>query len=349
MKKYLSLSLFAVVCALFLSTLYHAGSFSILQPHTSLTDIKIYNQAAGTEDLEIINTKGILLISSSDRWKTDTSQDGIYALDLKDNNATPQLLKSNFEGDFHPHGISYLRKNGKDYLFAVNHNSKGDYIELFQIKGHTLEHIKSFEDEKMCCPNDVVAIDLDKFYVTNDHESPNGFGRTMEDYLRIAKSYVLYYDGNSYAKVFNNLNYANGINISNDGKTLYVTETTGRRITVLDRDTTTGYLKIRFTKKLHSGVDNITIDIDDNLWIGSHPKLLAFTQHAKDKKNHSPSQVLKLTHRGEKEFKNEDFYVTEIYLNNGEELSGSSTALYYEGKVYVGVVFESKLLRGGYP
>lgn len=112
---------------------------------------------------------------------------------------------------------------------------------------------------------------------------------------------------------------------------------------MLDRDIESGQLSLRFAKNLKTGLDNITIDADGNLWIGSHPKLLDFIAHAENSGDISPSQVLKLTHDGES-----DFSITEVYLDAGKELSGSSTALYYNGTVYVGVVFESKLLTGSY-
>lgn len=48
-----------------------------------------------------------------------------------------------------------------------------------------------------------------------------------------------------------------------------------------------------------------------------------------------------LTHKGE-----DDFKVSEVYLNKGEEISASSVALRYKDQIFVGVVFENKLLRG---
>jgi len=88
----------------------------------------------------------------------------------------------------------------------------------------------------------------------------------------------------------------------------------------------------------------VTIDADGNLWIGAHPKLLDFVSHAKDQDKHSASQILKLT-----PIADSDFQVTEVYLNDGSDISGSSTALYYAGVIYMGVVFENKLLSGVYP
>jgi len=344
MKKKIAGVIF-IVCILFvLNALHNAGSFKTIISHSEIKDISIYTNVAGTEDLDIDEDKGLLFISSSDRWnvgKSASKQDGIYLLDLNNSDAQPVRLSMTYKGGFHPHGISYLKKEDGDYLFAVNHNNQGDFIEVFQFENNQLTHLKTYESEMLCCPNDVVAVDLDKFYVTNDHGAAKGFSRTLEEYLMLANSYVLYFDGKNYKKVLEGVRYANGVNVSEDGKTLYVTEASGGKIFVMDRNIETGDLNFKFSKELKTGADNIAIDSDGNLWIGSHPQLLKFVGHATNTGKISPSQVLKLTHKGD-----DDFDVSEVYLDTGEELSGSSVALHYKDQVFVGVVFENKLLRG---
>ena len=350
MKKIITLIVFIALSVLVLNTLHHAGSFKTLEPHSELTGIYVHTNMAGPEDIEVDADRGLIFISSSDRWnghKKEPSQDGIYLLDLNidtDGHTLPVRLPTSYAGDLHPHGMSILKVDKRTYLYVINHNLAGDFVELFEFTNNMLVHLKSFENEEMCCPNDLVAVDLNKFYVSNDHGAREGLSRTLEDYLRLPNSYILYFDGETYSRAYENLNYANGINVSADGKTLYVAETTGRRLSVLDRDITSGQLQLRFTKDLESGLDNITIDAEGNLWIGSHPKLLDFVAHAENNGKLSPSQVLKLTPSGEN-----DFEVTEVYLNEGEQISGSSTALYHDGKVYIGVVFENKLLVGAIP
>ncbi len=348
MKKIIALLVVTLISYFLITPLYNSGVFKTITAQSKLSDITIINSMAGTEDLDIDTGDDLLFISSADRWKTieDSARplpkDGIYLVELN-SNTQPQLLATDYELGFHPHGISYLKQDGKKYLFVVNHNQQGDSVELFEYIERKLMHMQTFKTETLCCPNDLVAVSLNQFYVTNDHGVKTGMMRMAEDYLGIARSSVIYFDGTDYQTVIENLNYANGVNISNDGRTLFVTETTGGNISVYDRDIKTGDLQFRFVKSLQSGLDNITIDANDNLWIGSHPKVLAFVNHAKNTGKLSPSQVLKLTLTGDN-----DFNVEEIYLDMGEQLSGSSTALYYKGVVYVGVVFESKLLVGRY-
>lgn len=344
MKKKIAGSIFLVLVFFVLKTLYSAGSFKTIISHSSLKDVSIYTNVAGTEDLDIDEERGLLFISSSDRWnvgKPTSDQDGIYLLDLNVEDALPVRLLTTYKRDFHPHGISYLKKEDGDYLFVVNHNNLGDFIEVFQFENNQLTHMKTYESENLCCPNDVVAVDIDKFYVTNDHGAADGLSRTLEEYLMLANSYLLYFDGKDYKKVLEGIRYANGVSISKDGKLLYVTEGSGGKIFVMNRNIDTGELILRFSKELKTGADNISIDAEGHLWIGSHPQLLKFVDHATNTGKTSPSQVLKLSHKGES-----DFEVSEVYLNNGEEISASSVALHYKDQVFVGVVFENKLLRG---
>jgi arylesterase/paraoxonase len=349
MKKIIIVAVITLIVFV-LYTLQSAGSFKTIISHSELKDLTMYTNMAGTEDLDIDPSLGLLFISSSDRWNTNgdaNQKDGIYVLNTQVDNAQPVKLKTTLKQAFHPHGIHFLKKGEKKYLFAVNHNSLGDFVEVFEFDNNSnksqLIHLKSYKNETMCCPNDVVAVDVDKFYVTNDHGAAEGIGRTLEEYLQLANSYLLYFDGAQFKKVLEGVRYANGVNISNDGQTLYVTEASGGKIFVMNRNIETGELTHRFSKELNTGADNINIDSNGSLWVGAHPKLLAFVGHATNTGKLSPSQILKLTHKGVS-----DFNVEEVYLDTGEQISGSSAALHYKNQVYVGVVFESKLLKGTY-
>ncbi len=326
-------------------TLNDAGVFKNITGHVQGEVVGIYSNVPGPEDIDIDREAGILFISSTDRWNLHSREvqtmDGIYVINLHSTvPGEPQLLLSTLLSAFHPHGISFFKKEGTSYLLVVNHNETGDFIEKFEYKNDTLFHLKSFSSDLMCCPNDVVAVDTSRFYVTNDHGSPSGFSRKLEDYLRIPKSSVLYYDGNSFRKVMGGLNYANGINVSNDGRKLFVTETTSGLLNSYEINQKTGELNKTRLLNLHTGVDNISVGPEGNLLIGAHPRLFAFVGHAADKSKMSPSQVILLIPDGP-----DDFIVNDIYLDNGEQLSGSSVAVQFGNEVFIGVVFESKLLK----
>ena len=345
MKKYIALSVLLIVIFFISSTLYDAGVFKSIKNHSQLEDVRTYRNIYGPEDLDVDMEKGLLFISSTDRWKLNAgieNEDGIYLLDLK-KDSVPYRLATTLNKEFHPHGISYLHSNNEDYLFVVNHNRNGSTIELFQFLNDTLFHIRSFEDELLVSPNDLIAIDIGSFYVTIDHGSDKGIMHTLEDYLRLPLSYLVYFDGKEYTKVYDGLNYANGVNISPDGNILYLTETTTGKLSVLERNKNTGALNLLFSKNLKTGLDNITIDASGDLWLAAHPKLFDFVAHAKDSTHYSPSQMLKLHPIG-----NTDLIVSEIYMDDGSEFSGSSTALYYNDQIFIGQVFDDKIIRGSY-
>ena len=346
-KYYLKLGLKisgVILLIIILKTLYVGGVFKQITNYNAGRTEHIYTNMWGTEDMAFDSKHKLLFISSSNRWATllkgENPLDGIYALDLTDSlNSAPKKILTTFSGDFHPHGISILQQGESTYIFAVNHNKTGSYIEKFIFKNGTLIHIESYSNNLMFSPNDIVTLSDTTFYVTNDHGSKTGFSKLLEDYLQQSKSYVLYFDGTDYKPVIQNLQYANGIAVSHDKKTLYVAEATGQKISIYDI-LDNGRLNLKHYIKTHTGVDNITVDSVGDLWVGAHPKLLKFTGHAKDSTKLSPSEVLQIHLQA-----NGIFKTTQIYINDGQEISGSSVAFKYQDYLFIGDVFGRKLVK----
>lgn len=339
MKRFFII-LILVVGFYILKTLYQAGQFKSIKEHNKGEVTKIYTNVSGPEDMQLDRTTGNLFISSTNRRErgVDLPENGIYILNLDSDNI-PRIIPNDYDGVFQPHGISLLREDSLLYLFAVNHNNDGDYVESFLYQNEGLKHIKSYSYEEMCCPNDVLAITKDKFYVTNDHGAKKGLIRTVEDYFRIPYATLLYFNGSDYAEVAGPFLYANGVNMSKDGGFIYVTTTTGGSILVFKRGAD-GSLEDHEIRDLMTGADNIDVDEEGNLWIAAHPKLLSFVKHAKDSNNYSPSQILKLIPNEEHSFE-----VEEYYMNDGTEMSGSSVVVHYENQLLIGDVFDHKILR----
>ncbi len=329
--------------AFVLRTYYVAGEFKDLEPHFAGSCRRVVG-VLSSEDITIDQKTGLAFISSMERGPdlaAKTRRPGaVFAYDL--NAANPRLrnLTEDLGFDFQPHGLGlYRHESGALSLFVVNHRFDGHYVEIFDYQDQRLIPRRSIKSEMMHSPNDVLPVGPEQFYVTNDHGARSALGRLVEDYLQLPWSNVLYFDGRGFRPAAGELAYANGINISPDGRRVYVAETLGRRVRVFGRDPRTNELSPLESIEVGTGVDNIEVDPAGNLWLGAHPKLLAFAAHAKDPAKLSPCQVLKISFEpggGRR--------LEEIYLGGGQELSGSSVAAVYGDLLLIGAVVDHRFL-----
>ncbi len=332
-----------VIAAWALRLLWLAGTFRRIQPHFAGT-CHLVRGPVGPEDITIHPRTGIAYVSATDRRAARQGRPvpgAIWAYDLNAADPVPVNLTPNADARFQPHGISlWAGPDGRDALFVVNHPADGDTpaphaIEIFDVTEHGLLHRATLTDPLLVMPNDVVAVGLDRFYVTNTHGHPPGTMQTIETYLQLADAQVVFYGPGGFRPAIKNLVFPNGINVSPDGKTLYVASTTGRSVRVYDRDPATEALRFRRAIPLGSGPDNIEIDEHGALWIGAHPKLLRIEAHRDDPATPSPSQVLRVTPAGA---------VDEVYLDDGTTLSGSSVAAVRGNRLLIGEIFDEGFL-----
>ena len=276
----------------------------------------------GAEDITIHPRTGLAFLSAQDR-RNPQKRGGIYTLDLS---AQPepeavQDVTPNEPALFHPHGISLYVGPDTERLFVINHAATDQHrIEVFDVVDSRLEHVASIHDPSLTSPNDLFAVGLKQFYVTNDHESPFGtFSQVAEDVLGRDLANVVYYDGQAFTVVDEGLSYANGINGRPDSPLLYLTTTRPQTLRVYKRDATGG-IELQDELTLGTRLDNIELDADGNLWIGSHPSTFKFLLHAIGWRQHAPSQIIVVSlHVPTSEAK-------EVYHGSGAELSASSVA-----------------------
>jgi arylesterase / paraoxonase len=345
MKKRLLLLIaviFGILILLTVKVLYDFGAFR--NPSKNYNSSLIIEGVKGPEDITIDYDRSLLFISSDDRRariKGKEVKGGIYSINLKDETLTPKKISPALDFEFNPHGISlYKGALGITRLFVINHRSTGHFIEIFDYRNGQLRHLESLTGPELKSPNDIVAVGIRAFYFTNDHGTEQGFKRLFADLLKQGTASVGYFDGKSYRIVADELNYANGINTSQDGDIVFVSETTGKKISAFQRSYTNGTLELLHSLDLNTGADNIEINGDGTLLVAAHPNMLAFMRHAKDYKKNSPSQVLHLDYVPSEGFSN----VKEILTDDGKNLSGSSTAAYHGGRLFVSNVFDPKIL-----
>jgi len=309
----------------------------------------------GAEDVTLHPHRDLALVSSFDRRAAmtgDVRPGGIYAWALDGSMDAPVNLAPDAGADFRPHGISlFVDVDGRATLFVVNHPGEslfGDQpgesagpahtVEVFDLEGLHLVHRKTLTDESMISPNDIVAVDHERFYFTNDHGSAPGWKRTLEDYLRLGWANVVYFDGSEYREVADGLTYANGINLSTDGLRLYVAEVTRGRVRDYRRDLHDGSLEELHRFDVGFGVDNIEVDPQTgDLLLGGHVKLLTFTRHAGDAQVLAPSQAARVELHPEPR-------IETLFLDDGQLISGASVATARDGKLLIGSVFEPHMV-----
>ena len=315
----------------FFRTIENTFDGSILQ------EIKI----AGAEDITISQTDHFAIVSATTRKNIPPTQQesgGLYYLDLTNPNRQPIVLTKNFEKPFAPHGISIYKNNHSYTVAAINHTKEGDFIEIFELIGRELTHQKTLKNERIFSPNDLVLLDENRFYFTNDHKYKEGMFRLAEDYLGLAVSNVVYYDGENYSEVADGIAYANGINYDAKRRLLFVASPRDFLVKVYQKNEDHS---LTFIENIDckTGVDNIEFDTEHNLWIGAHPSLLDFSAYAKGTRSIAPSEILKINYieRG-------DYNIEQIYMEDGATMAAATVAAPYGDLILAGNVMDTEFL-----
>ncbi len=317
-----------------------SGVFAGLEPKL-IEQCRRVDIFPGTEDVTIDPEIGVAFISADDRRATAAGspvQGGVYVLKLDGSDRVMKASPDSF-GEFHPHGLSLWRgDDGRKRLFVVNHTLRdGEKVEIFDVGlGGALLHVASVAFPEMTSPNDVVGVGPRSFYVTNDRGFDGGVMGTLEAYLALPFSSLAYFDGQKGAFAARRLTYANGVNISNDGATLYVSEFLRRHVSVFDRDPETGRLKKVKSIAVNTGPDNIEVAADGALWIGGHSKVFDFLKHVEDPRAIAPSHVIRVNpETGLRE---------DVLIDTGGTLNGSSAGAVSGNTLIVGAVFDGHVM-----
>ncbi len=330
-----------------LRLLLRAGAFKTLRPHSDYT-CKEMRDGFGVEDIALDTELGVAFISSlKDRRHAQRGVAGNGSI-IAYSMGTPRFASVDltpknkyFDEQFHPQGFSFYRgEDGRKYLFVINRRTDTQTVELFEFNNMSLEHLDTFSDpELMTNPNNIVAVGPQQFYVSNYRVSTSTLGQQLEQILALPVSYVLYFDGTTFRKAAEGIRYANGVEASKDKKKIYISSTTGQSLEVYSRDEKTGDLKHESSVSLDTNPDNLYVDDDDNIWVGAIPKGLEFLKYRYERVDTCPSQVLRVAPDDLGSYE-----IEEVYLDTGEELSASTSAVPYKNRLLIGGVYEDYFL-----
>lgn len=332
------LLLILAVGAAVLRILWLGGAFTRITPHFAGT-CRLIDGPVGAEDITINPHSGRAYLSASDRRAKAAGHPvpgAIWTYDLTAADAQPVNITPDAGLEFQPHGISlWIEPDGAETLFIINHPDPASgwpthVVQIADIQDGRLQHRATLTSPLLVMPNDLAAVGLDRFYLTNTHAHPPGVRQTLETYLQLRGANVLFYGPSGFSVAIPDLVFPNGINVSPDGRAVYVAAMTQQSLLIYERDPRTELLTRRDEVPIGSSGDNIEVDAEGQLWIGSHPKLLAVPRHAEDASVLAPAQVLR--------FAPADRSVREIYLSEGKPLSASSVGARYNNRLLIGQI-----------
>ena len=341
MKKKILITAAVLLIVYVVYTIADMGVFRKIENKFDGSTVKVID-LPGDEDITIAYEDSFAIVSSTHRliYPPTTNETGdLYLLELKSGNFNIKALKNNIQGPFAPHGIS-MRKTGDFYtILAVNGKLGTPSIELFHLFGQdSLVWVKSFSDPMMKCPNDVTLIDENRFYFTNDHYYPTGMMRKTEEFLGLAISGVVYYDGQKFVDATDGIAYANGISWDSNRELIYVAASRDFLVKVYNRKED-GTLSFIEDIPVGTGVDNVELDHEGNVWVGGHPNLLKLGSYEKHKSEYAPSELLKVTYKSKG-----DFSLEHVYLSDGVTMSASTVAAAFGQYILAGNLMDSKFL-----
>ncbi|XP_060588139.1 serum paraoxonase/arylesterase 2-like [Ruditapes philippinarum] len=337
--------------------IYLMGYHKSVYNHTPGPCHQIPGVEHGSEDMETLPdgttfiTAGLVWSVSSSHFKQlykDQGRKGrilLFNFNTPEKGVTELAISEDFDqSTFHPHGISVIQNEdtGKITLFVVNHCPEEDRIEKFEFNKEKmmLEHKMSYIDEAINLANDVAATSENSFYFTNYcyFRSPLSF--LFEVYLLFPWGSVVYFDGTNYAEVADSMIMPNGIYLSRDRKYVYVAAGLADSINIFEREANNN-LELVQDFFLHASADNILIEPKTgNLLTAIHPILHETAAHLEAPDLHrAPTKVL-MIHMKNSSYAND---ITELYSDEGNNISAGSVASIYDNKMLIGSV-QDKLL-----
>jgi arylesterase/paraoxonase len=335
-----------------LYVLNRGGVFRRIEPHFA-GNCESLPLDASAEDMQVDRERGLVYISYLDRQALikgegaapGSVQGTIMRLDL---NRQPLALEDALQdrpAHLRTHGLSlYIDAAGKRTLFVINHplnrGTEPELVEIFdEVEPGRFTHRATIASPLFNSPNDLAAVGPSQFYVANDKVLKGGLAAGLQQ-LGIGASPLTYFDGTVARVVRDDIASGGGINVSPDGKTLYVSETAGQRLRVLARNPADGSVTEAAQIALPTSPDNVDVAADGSLWVTGHANTLKLIQHF-IKGSPAPTQVLRVVPGAGA---GGAATVEEIYLNAGEQISAGSVGVTYGKKLLIGSITARQVL-----
>jgi arylesterase/paraoxonase len=290
------------------------------------------------EDMQVDYERGYVYLSVFDRMATvkgETPAEGgrIMRVNLNARVLQAEDALVNAPDYIRPHGLSlFIDAEGQRHLFMINHpadrDSGQEAIERFTEKSPgVFQYAETFASPLITRANDLVASGPRQFYVAQD--VAQGSGQKLTN--------LVYFDGETYTVVADDIESGGGINMSADNNTIYIAETGAKAIRVVTRNPADGSVETVRRLQLESAPDNINVAEDGALIVGAHSNLIALVMHFIIGSN-APTQILRIDAEANPPV------IEEIYLNGGKQLSTGSGAVSIGDRLLIGSITDKKIL-----
>lgn len=330
------------------------GYHQTIYPHHPGHCKNVLPMRTGSEDIAL-TSEGLAFISSGIKLfhklvradpRIMTFEGSIYVFDF--NNPTKPAKKLKIISqmiDFAPQGIAVWedRKKGNITLFVVNHrfHEGKDTVEIFSFESKTLSlhHERTVRNALFRSLNDITATGPSAFYVTNDGYYRFSPVRLLERFGMFPWGNVLHVDKNTSLKILDRLYEVSGIALSPDGKHVFITSPYGQAVHVYSRYKSE-VLRLSHRIDLGTAPDDVTVDpVSGDLIVSCFPVWHKVFKSVSDFKERGVAQVLRITPKGEKSLQPyRPVRITELFADDGELISQSSSAVVYGGAVLIGSI-----------
>ncbi|MCX7743575.1 MAG: hypothetical protein N2167_03320 [Flavobacteriales bacterium] len=293
----------------------------------------------GPEDmvLDTFQGRNRLLISCSERRKKQPPKDEIWDINI-DTKQSKILPRTNHPDSiiFHPHGVDLVFDENKAWLMVVNHEEKKNRHSILRylVQEDELIFDTIFWNRRyLKSPNDVFADTKDKFWVTNDASSRNS---NLELLLKIKGGNVVYFNGNSFVKSTPGLAFPNGI-VHVENQLIVSTSRENKIFSFPLNDQKKAIASGKIVLAKAKGWDNFSKYNDTLLLCTAHVRPLKFINHYKHSNNKSPVAIYLINLKT----KNAEL----LFYTDGLVISAGSTAIFYDGYLYVCQVFDPYIVK----
>ncbi len=339
-------SLLYALCVLLLMSLVACGPQKYtIQPNYSN---RIY-VGPGPEDIaldESISPTRILVACGERRGMQAFG--GIFSVDPSTDRVQQLRIDTTLKMPFSPHGIDISEENGVHYLYVVNHYRSDRQTHLdkdehaiikFEIRGDFLKLEKVYKHPLISVPNDICVLEDGSFYFSNWVGKSKRSHMISSAIFKRKTGNITYYDAGSDRFIIakDKLQMPNGIGVI--GQRLFATLTTADQLRSYAIQNDGSLIDSESMAMIKAG-DNITFDDQSRIITTSHTKASKFIKHSKSGEHISPSAVYAVHPLSKSE--------SVLYVDNGENISGSSAAIIYDGYIYIAQVFEPFLLKVPY-